>query len=205
MWYIMQSDEGATLNSGFAKQTNKEEYAKAIAEGRSLEYLHFEEVKKGDVFFMPAGRIHYIGKGIMLAEIQQTSDITYRIYDFDRVDDQGNKRELHIKDGVEALNFEVLPNYKTDYVLQENQSVPVVKSPFFNTHIVALKNESFLTLNLQERNSFTILICVEGEGQLDGDFTSEKMNVGDVLLLPATLKNVTVNSKSGIKVLEVYL
>ncbi len=205
MWYIMQADQGATLNSGFAKQTNKEEYAKAIEEGRSLDYLNFEEVQSGDVFFMPAGRIHYIGKGIMLAEIQQTSDITYRIYDFDRLDDQGNKRELHIKDGVEALNFEVLPSYKTAYVAEANRSTPLVKSTFFNTHIIDLKQDKTYSLPLQERDSFTILICVEGEGKVEGDFSPESLKPGDVLLVPAVLNVLSISTLKGIKVLEVYL
>jgi mannose-6-phosphate isomerase len=205
MWYIMQADAGAQLNSGFAKQTNKEEYAKAIENGTSLQYLNYETVNAGDVFFMPAGRIHYIGKGIMLAEIQQTSDITYRIYDFDRKDDQGNKRDLHIKDGVEALNFEVLPEYKTKYQLQENNSASVVKSEFFMTNMVWLENNGSCTLALQERDSFTILICVEGEGEVRGDFETEKMKVGEVLLLPAALNAASLYSATGIKVLEVYL
>lgn len=205
MWYIMQADEGATLNSGFAKKTNKEEYAKAIEEGRSLDYLNFEEVQSGDVFFMPAGRIHYIGKGIMLAEIQQTSDITYRIYDFDRLDDQGNKRALHIKDGVEALNFEVLPTYKTSYRAALNSSTPVVKSSFFNTHVIDLQAEHQYDFNLQTRDSFTILICVEGEGQVEGTFASEVIKPGDVLLFPAVLANSTLSTRRGVKVLEVYL
>jgi len=205
MWYIMQADQGAMLNSGFAIQTNKEEYAKAIEEGRSLDYLHFDEAQSGDVFFMPAGRIHYIGKGMMLAEIQQTSDITYRIYDFDRLDDQGNKRELHIKEGVEALNFEVLPSYKTAYVAEANTSTPVVQSAFFNTDIIDLKSGKSYALAPQERGSFTILICVEGEGNVEGDFETEKMKVGDVLLLPAVLSKAIVLSANGIKLLEVYL
>lgn len=205
MWYIMQADQGAMLNSGFALQTNKEEYAKAIEEGRSLDYLHFEETQSGDVFFMPAGRIHYIGKGIMLAEIQQTSDITYRIYDFDRVDDQGNKRELHIKDGVEALDFEVLPSYKTNYKAEANKATSLVKSPFFNTNIIDLKSSQSCALTMEGRDSFTILICVEGVGVLNGDFEAEAMQPGDVLLLPSELKNAVLNSTVGIKVLEVYL
>jgi mannose-6-phosphate isomerase len=205
MWYIMQADEGARLNSGFAKHTNKEEYAKAIAEGRSLDYLNFETVHAGDVFFMPAGRIHYIGKGIMLAEIQQTSDITYRIYDFDRVDDQGNKRELHIKDGVEALDFEVLSSYKTAYTAQANTSTPVVKSPFFTTDMVDLKEGEQYLFALQKRDSFTILICVEGSGELSGDFALESIKIGDVLLIPAELNTLSMNTKFGIRLLEVYL
>jgi mannose-6-phosphate isomerase len=205
MWYIMQADKDATLNSGFAKQTNKVEYAKAIEEGRSLDYLHFEKVQAGDVFYMPAGRIHYIGKGVMLAEIQQTSDITYRIYDFDRVDDQGNKRELHIKDGVEALDFEVLPTYKTTYVADANKSTPVVKSAFFNTNIVDLKAGSSCALDFKQRDSFTILICVEGEGAVSGDFTAESLKPGDVLLIPSSLPKVLLNTINGTKVLEVHL
>jgi len=205
MWYIMQADEGALLNSGFAKETDKEEYAKAIAQGDSLDFLNFEKVKSGDVFFMPAGRIHYIGKGIMLAEIQQTSDVTYRIYDFDRTDDQGNKRELHVKDGVEAIDFTVYPEYKTLYATKDNGSAEVVRSEFFNTNIIALKASHHYGLPLGKRDSFTILICVEGEGKVEGDFSGEPVKSGDVLLIPAALKHAVITTKSGIKVLDVYL
>ncbi|HSZ72432.1 MAG TPA: type I phosphomannose isomerase catalytic subunit [Cytophagaceae bacterium] len=205
MWYIMQTDEGAVLNSGFAKVTTKEEYAKAIAQGNSLDYLNFEKVKSGDVFFMPAGRIHYIGKGIMLAEIQQTSDITYRIYDFDRKDDQGNKRELHVKDGVEALDFTVHPEYKTPYVTKDNGSAEIIRSQFFNTNIIDLKKAHHYGLPLGKRDSFTILICVEGNGKVEGDFTAEAIKPGDVLLVPASLKHVVLTTNTGVKVLEVFI
>ncbi|MDB5258457.1 MAG: mannose-6-phosphate isomerase [Chitinophagaceae bacterium] len=205
MWYIMQADQGATLNSGFAKETTKEEYAKAIQQGHSLDFLNFEKVKSGDVFFMPAGRIHYIGKGVMLAEIQQTSDITYRIYDFDRKDDQGNKRELHVKDGVEALDFTVYPEYKTKYIIKNNGSAEVVRSEFFNTNVIELKSAHHYGLPVGKRDSFTILICVEGEGKVEGDFSAEPIKAGDVLLVPAALKHVVVTTKSAIRVLEVYV
>ncbi|MDB5274086.1 MAG: mannose-6-phosphate isomerase [Chitinophagaceae bacterium] len=205
MWYIMQADEGAKLNSGFAKETTKEEYAKAIAQGNSLDFLNFEKVKSGDVFFMPAGRIHYIGKGILLAEIQQTSDITYRIYDFDRKDDQGNKRELHVKDGVEAIDFTVHPEYKTKYLAKDNGSAELLRSAFFNTNIISLKASHHYGLPLGKRDSFTILICVEGQGKVEGDFAAESIKPGDVLLVPSALKHVVVTSAKGVKVLEVYL
>ena len=205
MWYIMQADEEATLNSGFAKKTTKEEYAKAIAEGHSMDFLNFEKVNSGDVFFMPAGRIHYIGKGILLAEIQQTSDITYRLYDFDRKDDHGNRRELHVEDGVEALDFKVYPDYKTEYAIKSRGSAEVIRSEFFNTNIIDLKGSHHYGLPVGKRDSFTIIICVEGEGKLEGDFAAEPVKAGDVLLVPAILKHVVVTTKSAIRVLEVYL
>jgi mannose-6-phosphate isomerase len=205
MWYIMQADDGAILNSGFAKATTKEDYAKAIAQGRSLDFLNFEKVTSGDVFFMPAGRIHYIGKGILLAEIQQTSDITYRMYDFDRTDDQGNKRELHVKDGLEAIDFTVHPAYRTKYSNKNNGSAEVVRSEFFNTNIIDLNGSHHYGLPLGKRDSFTILICVAGEGKVEGDFSAEPIQAGEVLLIPAVLKHAVITTKSAVKVLEVYL
>ena len=141
----------------------------------------------------------------MLAEIQQTSDITYRIYDFDRKDDQGNSRELHVKDGVDAIDFKVYPEYKTPYTAKANGSAELVRSDFFNTNIIDLKGSHHYGLPLGKRDSFTILICIEGVGKVEGDFSAEVIKSGDVLLVPAALKHAVLTTSSGVKVLEVYL
>ena len=123
MWYVVQADPGAKLISGFNRKIDKEGYLKYFKNGQLEEILNYEEVKAGDVFFIPAGRVHAIGKGIVVAEIQQTSDVTYRIYDFNRVDDQGNPRELHTDLAIDAIAYEYEANYRTDYKALDNQSV----------------------------------------------------------------------------------
>src|SRR5882757_2449180 len=129
MWYVIEADPGSTLIAGFNKELTQQEYLDKFNSGHLMDILNKEDVKAGDVFFLPAGRVHTIGKGLLIAEIQQTSDITYRIYDFDRVDAQGNKRELHTEEALAALDYKVHPDYKTIYPHQVNGAVNVVTCP----------------------------------------------------------------------------
>src|SRR3569833_2280441 len=136
MWYVIESDPGSTLISGFNKETNEQEYLDKLNSGHIMDILNREDANAGDVFFLPAGRVHTIGKGLLIAEIQQTSDITYRIYDFDRVDDKGNKRELHTEEALAAIDYKHYPEYKTNYKPQKNKPVHVVSCPYFTTNIL---------------------------------------------------------------------
>lgn len=203
MWYIFQADQGAKLNSGFRNQIDQETYLKHLKDNTLNEILNFEEVKVGDVFFLPAGRVHYIGKGICLAEIQQTSDITYRIYDFDRTDDKGNKRELHTDLALEAIDYNVYKEYKTHYEPKTNEAVRLVSCPYFTTNLIEFDSE--VKRKYSGIDSFVVYVCVEGEVALNYQHGSLKFRKGDCLLLPAELNDVILSPLTESKILEAYI
>jgi mannose-6-phosphate isomerase len=204
MWYILAADEEARLNVGFNKQTNKEEYLDFLNKGKILDLLNYETVAAGDVFYLPAGRVHYIGRGILLAEIQQTSDITYRIYDFDRKDAKGNLRELHTELAVDAIDFSVVDEYKTHYVAEENIPVTLVNSPFFTTDLFVLTEE--IELDYSETDMFRIFIVVEGDVMMTAENNeSDLLTFGDVVLIPASVKQLMFSPLGEVKLLEVYI
>jgi mannose-6-phosphate isomerase len=203
MWYILQADKGARLNSGFNKEINEEVYLQHLRNNTLDQILNFETVQTGDVFFLPAGRVHYIGRGVFLAEIQQTSDITYRIYDFDRTDDQGNKRELHTDQALAAIDYNYYGEYKTSYKAQKNQSSELVRCPYFTTNLLELDGP--VSKDYQALDSFVIYICLEGEVSIDYGHGTVKIKKGDSALLPAALKTVLLSPTSSAKLLEVYV
>ena len=204
MWYILAADEGATLNSGFNREVTKEEYVEAVADNTLMDILNIEPVNAGDVFFLPAGRVHYIGKGILLAEIQQTSDITYRIYDFDRTDDKGQKRELHTDLAVDAIDYTHYDQYKTQYDSQPNQSVNAVTSQYFVTNV--LKFDQEVMHDYTHLDSFVILVCVDGSLTVEtGDGYRIPLKTGQCALLPASTTQVTLLPNGNMTVLESYV
>ena len=189
MWYIIQSDPGATLITGFNRELNKDEFARLIEQGRTSEVLNREEVAPGDVFFIPAGRIHTIGSGILLAEIQQTSDVTYRIYDFDRKDASGKGRELHIDEALDALDYTFHEEYRSHYEVIPNQENRIVQSPYFITSKINLDREYILE---PDRMTFRILIIVSGAAELSWKEGNIQTRLGDVLLLPASMGELEI-------------
>lgn len=199
MWYILQADENASLISGFNKETNKEEYLTSFNAGKLTDLLNREEAKKHDVFFLPAGRVHTIGAGLMLAEIQQTSDITYRIYDFDRVDQEGNKRELHLEEALDAIDFKHYPNYKPPFVDHRNQTNSIISTPFFTTNKLTL--DQTLDLDRSNLDCFKIYIGVGGNGKVAG----ESIKFGEVMLVPAEMKNYSIEPEGELELLEAYI
>lgn len=204
MWYILAADEAARLNVGFNKETNKEEYLDHLNNGKILELLNYEAVAAGDVFYLPAGRVHYIGNGILLAEIQQTSDITYRIYDFDRTDANGNKRELHTALALDAIDFSPVAEYKTSYHAEENIPVTLVDSTYFKTDLLVLTDQ--IALDYSETDMFRIFIVVEGAVLLTTENNhSESLVFGDVILIPASVNEVMFTPQGTVKMLEVYI
>jgi mannose-6-phosphate isomerase len=205
MWYIMQADEGAKLNSGFNRELTKDEYVKAVADNTIQDLLNIETAKPGDVFFLPAGRVHYIGKGLLLAEIQQTSDTTYRIYDFDRVDaTTGQKRELHTELAVDAINYHHYDHYKTQYDTKLNESVNAVKSDYFITNVLNFNEE--VAQDYSRIDSFVILICVAGGLTIEtqGGY-SLSLKMGQCALIPASVNNLTLIPDGDMTVLETYV
>ncbi len=203
MWYVMQADEQANLIVGFKKDSTKEEYLKHLQGKSLLDILNVDEVKKGDVYFIPTGRIHAIGAGVLLAEIQQTSDITYRIYDWDRQDKNGNYRELHTELALDAIDYKAIPNYKQSYAQELNTVSEIVSCPYFTTNMLPIQGK--LKVNHSDKDSFVIYMCVSGEVEFESAVSKEKIKAGETLLVPAHFKEFTINSSLTSEVLEVYI
>ena len=202
MWYIMESDPGAKLYCGLKQQITPERYKEMVHDDTICDALAQYEVGEGDVFFLPAGRIHAIGAGCFLAEIQQTSDVTYRIYDFKRRDKDGNYRELHTHEAAESINYEVLPDYRTRYEAQKNAPVTLVECPYFCTAVYDLDEP--MTLDYADLDSFVILIALAGNAVITDDEGHETtLKAGETLLVPATTK--ALNVSGTVKFLETYV
>ena len=202
MWYIMNSDPGAKLYSGLRKKITPEEYKQMVADDTICDALAQYTVSEGDVFFLPAGRIHAIGTGCFLAEIQQTSDVTYRIYDFKRKDKNGNYRQLHTQEASECINYEVKDSYRTVYEPRQNEGVSLVECPYFSTAVYDLTEP--MTLDYSELDSFVILIGMKGEGRItDNEGHETTLNEGETVLIPATTETIKV--EGSIKFLETYV
>ena len=203
MWYVVEADPGSTLIAGFNKEVTEQEYLDKFNSGHLTDILNKQDVKSGDVFFLPAGRVHTIGKGLLIAEIQQTSDITYRIYDFDRVDDKGNKRELHVDEALAAIDYKHYPEYKTSYHPTENETVKLVSCPYFTTSLMDFTEST--EKDYSSLDSFVIYVCLEGELTINyhDDFYPVKM--GDCMLLPKSIDKVSLETASGFKILESYI
>jgi mannose-6-phosphate isomerase len=187
MWYVIQADENASLIAGFSEKLDKEKYLNALKSGQLMNVLKKHSVSAGDAFYIPAGRVHTIGKGILLAEVQQSSDITYRIYDFDRVDSKGNKRELHTELALEALDFE---ENKPIKINKENKIH--LQNQYFEIEYKTLKEREFIEMNNQE--SFSILMVLEGEGYLKTKNFEEKIQKGESWLMPLNFSYNLINS-----------
>ncbi|HAH22709.1 MAG TPA: mannose-6-phosphate isomerase [Prolixibacteraceae bacterium] len=204
MWYVLQADKGSKLQSGFNQQVDQEQYLEKLENNELTEILNFEEVSAGDVYFIPAGRVHAIGKGILLAEIQQTSDITYRIYDYDRRDDNGNPRELHTDLALDAIDFTIFPEYKSKYSPKTNESVELVKCKYFTTNVLEINRAVEKDYNLLD--SFVIYICLEGSVQIETESGSEDIEQGETILIPAFIESVRlIPATPSVKLLEVYI
>ncbi len=199
MWYIMDAKKDAELIVGFQKDSNKEEYLKHLYEKSLLEILNVEKVQKGDVYFIPAGRVHAIGAGVVLAEIQQTSDITYRIYDWDRKDAQGNSRELHTELALDAIDYTARETYSTNYTDTINKQSKIIDCQYFTTNSFSVKGN--LRVDHKDKDSFIIYICVEGTIAINGITLQQ----GQTMLIPAILKELTLKSNNTAKLLEVYI
>lgn len=203
MWYVMQGDVGANLIVGFKKDTNAEEYVHHLNNKSLTKLLNIDEVQEGDVYFIPTGRVHAIGAGVLLAEIQQTSDITYRIYDWDRQDDEGNYRELHTEEAIAAIDYTSQTSYKTNYEKQQNTTTEVVSCPYFTTNILPITGQ--VTVNHEAKDSFVIYMCVKGNARFIYQDQEEYVEMGQTILVPACIKQLAIVSEAGAELLEVYI
>ena len=202
MWYVMEARPPGKLICGFKEKASKEIFEKALESGELLGILNEEKVEQGDVFYIPAGRIHTIGAGLLIAEIQQCSDITYRIWDFDRVDADGNKRALHLEEAAEALDYRAYPRYDSTYHKDQPGRQRVVKSPYFDTYINYL-NKNLASLSLPEQHLARVLTIVEGQGVLCfGEHGRQTLKKGEVWLIPAVLDRCRLITESSLRLLE---
>lgn len=199
MWYVIDASPEAKLRSGFSRLVTPEEYVQSVENDTVTDILQEYSVAKGDLFFLPAGRIHSIGAGCFIAEIQQTSNITYRIYDFNRTDAEGNPRELHTTQAVDAIEYKVESDYRTHYSRERrNEVVEMVECPYFTTSIMELTEP--LALDYSDLDSFVIYICTQGEATVN----SVNIKAGETLLLPATTTLVEIDS-CGATLLQTYI
>ncbi|MBN1199102.1 MAG: class I mannose-6-phosphate isomerase [Bacteroidales bacterium] len=203
MWYILGADKGSELISGFSRTVNQKVYLDHLEHKRLKEILNVESVEQGDVFFMPAGRVHALGPGVLLAEIQQTSDITYRIYDWDRLDSEGKPRELHTEEALEAIDFTVPDTYRTPYARLKNQTVNLVDCPAFTTNL--LEFDQGIEKDLSHFDSFIIYLCAEGECSLHYLQGMETLRRGEVVLVPAMMDHLFLVPKPHAKLLEISM
>src|SRR4030042_6441163 len=191
MWYIVEADVKAELISGFKKQLDEKTYLHHLQNKTLPDILNFEKVSAGDAFFVPAGRVHAIGPGILLAEIQQTSDITYRIYDWDRVDDKGKPRDLHTDLALKAIDYKHYDNYRTQYKHENNQTAQIVDCRYFTTNLLDFDSTVEKAFHLID--SFVIYMCLEGSYDLYyGNNESVDIHKGETVLVPAVIRNITL-------------
>lgn len=203
MWYIMEADEKATLVDGFEQSVTREEYQQFLSLGRLEHVLHLEHPQPGDVFFIPAGRIHSIGKGLLLAEIQQSSQCTYRIYDYNRIGLDGKTRKLHTDEALDAIDFSETKDGKTHYHYQENRTVNVVESQYFSTNVVPLTKP--MVKDFSKLDSFVVYMCVEGIAAVKSMEMIVPFHAGECVLVPAVADEVELYSEGPAKLLEVYV
>lgn len=202
MWYVLRSDEGARLYNGLRQPLTPETYEQMVADDTITDALACHEAHEGDVFFIPAGRIHAIGAGCFVAEIQQTCDVTYRIYDYKRRDKNGNPRELHVREAAESIDYTVYDNYRVQYQPLQDQGVPLISCPYFTTALYDIDDP--MTIDYSELDSFVILMGLQGSAEVVDD-SGQRLPFmeGETILLPATVQNIKI--EGTIKFLEVYV
>ncbi len=203
MWYVVAAEPGAHLLAGLTKSITPEEYAAKVADGTITDVLARHEVHPGDVFFLPAGRIHAICGGCFIAEIQQTSDITYRIYDYGRLGLDGKPREVHTELAKDAIDYKVYDNYRTEYTPQENEEVELVSCKYFTTSLYDLTLP--FARDLSEIDSFMVVMCIDGSGTIQVDGEDVYVHQGETVLIPASADDVCLIPDDTMKLLTSYI
>ena len=199
MWYVMQADEGSRIIVGFKEKSSAQQYLDKLESKSLIDILNQEPAKKGDVYFLETGTVHAIGAGIVIAEIQQTSDITYRIYDWDRVDANGKGRQLHVEEALDAMNYNPTDT-KKEYAKEANTSNVMVDCPYFTTNFLPLAGSKSVS---KDGSSFTVYICTDGEYSVEFEGKTYAFKKGDTVLIPAALKAFTLNGTATL--LEIYI
>ena len=199
MWYVTQADADARIIVGFKENSSKEEYLKHLEDKTLVSILDTVKAKSGDVFFLETGTVHAIGAGLVVAEIQQTSDITYRLYDFDRKDAQGNTRELHVDLALDAINYNKVETQKK-YETKVNTSNTVVDCPYFTMNFIPLENKVEVA---KSGETFTVYMCIEGSFEIEYEGFKQSYIKGDTVLVPAEINAFILSGKASI--LEIYI
>jgi mannose-6-phosphate isomerase len=197
MWYVIRADEGAHLYAGFKTEISPEEYERRVADGSIVEVLADHSVKAGDVFYLPAGRVHAICGGILLAEVQQSSDVTYRIYDYNRPGMDGKPRELHTELAARALDYHVEENYRTDYIDSTNRATQIIDTPYFDVRVMEISKP--FHRDLRKYDSFIISMCIEGSCKISVRSTGYEilLRQGHSTLIPAAIADYDVVPLAG--------
>ena len=204
MWYVINAAKGAGLYSGFSKQINADEYVKRVEDNTIMDVLQRYEVNPGDVFFLPAGRVHAIGAGCFIAEIQQTSNITYRIYDYDRKGPDGKGRELHTELAKDAIDSTLYQDYRTHYKAHTNATVELAACKYFTTNLLDV--DTIMVRDFSELDSFFVYICMEGKASIRDNKGNEiYIHQGQTVLIPADTDVVTISPVPGAKFMETYI
>lgn len=204
LWYILKAEKDSRLMFGFNQDLTRENYLKHLKDKTLFEVLHYEEIGKGDVYHIPQGRVHAIGAGVVLAEIQQSSDITYRLYDWDRKDTNGNARELHTDLALDAIDFNIPNKFRTYYKTEPNEYCPIVKSLNFKTNIIDL--DCALHSDTKEKDSFKIYMCVAGSGRFSTKTDSIDIKTGETIFIPAVLDKYKIKPNRGaIRLLQIKI
>jgi mannose-6-phosphate isomerase len=203
MWYVIDADPDAELINGFSEPMDQRKYLKYLNDNKLKEILNVEKARKDDVFFIPSGRVHALGPGLLLAEIQQTSDTTYRIYDWDRVDEQGKPRELHVESALEAIDFKVYDSYRTNYQTKQNKTSNLIDCPYFVTNLLDLRQT--IEKDYSALDSFVIYIMINGSAIIQWENKEETIHLGETLLIPASMEMIRVKANPRCKILEVYI
>ena len=202
MWYIMDADKDAELIIGFKEDITKETYVESLKNDTLTDLLNYENVKEGDAYFISAGKIHAIGAGVLIAEIQQTSDQTYRVYEYNRKDAQGNLRELHTELSIDAISYVKQDDFKVGYGQEENVSNPMVNCPYFKTNFISLNKN--IQLDVSDQDSFTIYMCIDGEVTIENGFGSISIKKGETVLVPAITSYILLRAVRA-KLLEITI
>ncbi len=202
MWYVMDANPGARLIVGFNRDVEKEEYKKSVEQDTLLHLLNYEIVSEGDTFFINTGKIHAIGAGVLLAEIQQTSDITYRVFDFNRRDKNGKLRELHTEQALDAIDYRKKDDFRVHYTKTGNEVNEMVDCPYFKTDYLALSKT--IRQDLKNRDSFTIFMCVDGKAVIENDWGSITIEKGETTLIAADSTFLSIQTE-GAKLLQVTI
>lgn len=206
MWYVIKTDEEAHLYAGFKQEITPEEYQQRIVDGTITEVLADHQVKAGDVFYLPAGRVHAICGGILLAEVQQSSDVTYRIFDYNRPGMDGKPRELHTELAAKALDYHVIDNYRTDYTESSNKAVQIIDSPYFSARVLEVSKA--FHRDLRKYDSFIITMCIEDDCKIRVRSTGEEvlLKQGNSTLIPAAIADYYIIPLSGkTRILDAFI
>ena len=204
MWYVIKAAPGAALYSGFSKQIDADEYVERVKNNTFMDVLQRYDVAEGDVFFLPAGRVHAIGAGCFIAEIQQTSNITYRIYDYNRKEANGNTRELHTELAKDAIDYTLYPDYRTHYKAHTNATIELAACKYFTTNLLDI--DVTMTRDFSELDSFVVYICMGGSATLqDNKGNKLQIHQGQTVLIPADTTSVTLIPTPSAKFMETYI